>query len=141
MSVYCFDFPKLLPEPRSLMSHPNPFHQVWPPRSNDDFDAWPEVREARRMFRAHVTSLGELAAQAAHSPTGAETRRLAHELAAMLHDIAGTAAYFGEASFGTFAGELERQVRSAFTADLLRPLCASIQARLAQDEIDRPDGP
>lgn len=118
------------------MSHVNAFQQIWPPRSHDDFDELPEVRKARQMFRAQMTRLAELAARASRSPTGAETHCLAQEIAAALHDIAGTAAYFGKAPFGTFARELEQQMRTAFTADLLRPLCASIRARLAHHEID-----
>ncbi len=118
------------------MSRPNAFQSIWPPVDNDDFDAQPEVRKARRMFRAQMICLGELAGQSARSPTGAETNYLSQEIATLLHNIAGTAAYFGEAAFGTFASELEQPVRTAFTAEALRPLCARILARLAPDEVD-----
>jgi hypothetical protein len=71
--------------------------------------------------------------QAAATPTGADTLRVSQEIAALLHNISGTAAYFGAADFGTFAGQVEQPVRAAFTADLLRPLCARIQSELALD--------
>ncbi len=118
------------------MSRPNAFQSIWPPIDDDDFDAQPEVRKARRMFRAQMICLGELAAQASSSPTGMETQYLSREIATLLHNIAGTAAYFGKAEFGMFASEIEQAVRTAFTAEALRPLCVRIQARLAPDEFD-----
>ena len=118
------------------MSRSNAFQPIWPPASYDDFDDLPEVRKARGMFNAQMTCLGEMVAQAAQSPTGSETRFLSQEIAALLHNISGTAAYFGAAEFGTLASELEQPVRAAFTADLLRPLCLRIQTKLTTAGID-----
>lgn len=117
------------------MSRPDDFQPIWPPVM-DDFHARPEVRKARHLFRAQMVCLRDLTVQAAASPTGAETHYVSQEIAALLHNISGTAAYFGAAGFGTFASQLEQPVRAAFTADLLRPLCARIQAELAMDELD-----
>ncbi|MEO7410215.1 MAG: Hpt domain-containing protein [Sphingomicrobium sp.] len=117
------------------MSRPDDFQPVWPPVM-DDFNARPEVRKARHLFRAQIVRLLDLTVQAADSPTGAETHYVSQEIAALLHNISGTAAYFGAAGFGTFAGQLEQPVRSAFTADLLRPLCARIQAELVAEDLD-----
>lgn len=124
------------PEPLLSMSRPNAFMPIWPPAGEVDFEALPAVRKARTMFRAQKACLSELADRALRSKTGAETHYLSQEIAALLHNISGTAAYFGEAAFGTFAGEIEQPVRTAFTAELLRPLCARIQARLTPEEID-----
>lgn len=118
------------------MSRPNALQSIWPSCSDDDFGALPQVRKARRMFGAQMSCLGELAGQSSRSPTGADTHHLSQEIAILLHNIAGTAAYFGEAEFGTFASELEQPVRAALTADALRPLCTRILAHLAPDEID-----
>ena len=121
------------------MSRFNAFHPIWPPASCDDFDDFddlPEMREPRGMFDAQMICLGEMVEQAAQSPTGSKTHYLSQEIAALLHNISGTAAYFGAAEFGTFASELEQPVRAAFTADLLRPLCARIQASLTPTRID-----
>ena len=115
------------------MSRPDAFQPIWP-LAVDDFAAEPEVRGARRLYRAQVDCLRDLTVQAAVPPTGADTRCISHEIAALLHDISGTAAYFGAADFGSFAGQVEQPVRSAFTADLLRPLCARIQSELGLDE-------
>jgi len=115
------------------MSRPDAFQPFWPPAA-DEFDAEPEVREARRLYRDQLDCLRDLTVQAAVTPTGADTLCISQEIAALLHNISGTAAYFGAADFGTFAGQVEQPVRSAFTADLLRPLCARIQSELALDE-------
>ena len=118
------------------MPRPNAFQSIWPPRSNDDFAAQPEVRKARRLFRDQMDCLGQMVDQAMRSPTGAETHYLSQEIAALLHNISGTAAYFGRAEFGTFARDMEQPLRVAFTSDLLRPLCAQIQARLTAGALD-----
>lgn len=117
------------------MSRPNSFQPIWPPANDDDFNGLPEVRSARTMFRAQKACLGELTARAMQSPSGTETHYLSEEIAALLHNISGTAAYFAEAEFGTFASELEQPVRAAFTAELLRPLCARILSRLAPEDL------
>lgn len=113
------------------MSRPDSFQSIWPPVGNDPFDGLPEVREARKMFLAQMTCLGEMNHQAMQPNSGDETRYLSREIAALLHNISGTAAYFGEADFGDFASGMEQPVRAAFTADLLRPLCATILDRMA----------
>lgn len=118
------------------MSRPNAFQPIWPPHSDNDFDALPEVRQARHMFSAQLMTLAELVDQSMHSPSGSETHYLSQEIAALLHNISGTGAYFGAAEFGTFASQLEQPVRAAFTADLLRPLCARIQSELASQRLD-----
>jgi hypothetical protein len=112
------------------MSRPNDFHAIWPPADDDGFDALPEVREAQRLFRDQMDCLGRFADQATRTPIGAETHYLSQEIAALLHNIGGTAAYFGKAEFGNFARDMEQPLRAAFTSDLLRPLCARITARL-----------
>lgn len=89
------------------MSRPNAFMPIWPPTGEVDFNTLPEVREARTMFRDQMMCLGDMADQAMRSEADDETHFLSQEMAALLHDISGTAAYFGEAAFGTFAREIE----------------------------------
>lgn len=68
-------------------------------------------------------------------PSGTDTCRLSEEIADLLHNISGTAAYFGEADFGIAARDLEQPVRAAFTAGLLRPLCTTIRLKLMLDPL------
>lgn len=112
------------------MSHLNAFQPIWPPFQGDRFDLQPEVRQARRIFRSQMARLRALAARAVDSAAGAETHQTSQEMAGLLHNISGTAAYFDEAGFGAFAGTIEQPVRTAFTAKLLRPLCEQILAQL-----------
>ncbi len=88
------------------------------------------------MFSEQVECLRKLADQALRSPTGTESRYLSQEIATLLHNISGTAAYFDRAEFGTFAMHAEPRARAAFTADLLRPLCREILAELSIDDPD-----
>lgn len=82
------------------------------------------------MYRAQKDELRELAQRSALSPAGNATSEESRRIANMLHNIAGTAAHFGERDFGLFAAGLEQPVRNACAAGLLRPLCAEILAGL-----------
>lgn len=112
------------------MSRPNSFQPIWPPQSADCFDGLPEMREAKKMFVEQMRALEELNDHAAQTTSDADICTLAREIAAMLHDISGTAAYFGEAAFGDFAGTMEPPVLAAQTAAAMHPLCATIGARM-----------
>lgn len=116
------------------MPSTNAFQPIWPPVDEVNFHALPEVRQARDMYRAQKDSLVALIEQADGSRSGTETYSLSQQIAAQLHNISGTGAYFDDSEFGHFAGEMEHPVRGAFTADLLRPLCRQITDRLALDE-------
>ena len=106
------------------------FQPLWPPADDDDFIRLPEVCQARRMYRAQEDELRDLAERSMLAPTGVDTNDKSQRIANMLHNIAGTAAHFGERDFGLFAARLEQPVRSAVAAELLRPLCAQILAGL-----------
>ena len=106
------------------------FQPVWPPLSDDDFEAWPEVREARQMYQAQKLDLRRLTKTASLIPAGTDTQAIAQDVATMLHNLSGTAAHFGERPFGRQAGDLEGPVRAAVTADLLHPLCVRILRHL-----------
>ena len=108
------------------MPQPSAFDPIWPPVSADAFEAWPEVREARKMYEGQKLALHGLATEGLAELTGKEAHRLAREIALLLHNISGTAAHFGEAPMGLRAGELEQAVRTAFTQQLLRPRCTDI---------------
>ena len=86
------------------------------------------------MDHAQKQCLGELANQAKAPQSAGETQYLAQEIAALLHNISGTAAYFGDRALGTSAGALEQPVRGAFTAKLLRPYCLDILTLLDWQE-------
>lgn len=113
------------------MSSSANFEPIWPPASDKDFEAWPEVREARKLYEAQKAALGELAAQARDSNSGEQVHRLAQEIATLLHNISGTGAHFGDGPFGRRAGELEQPVRGAFTAEALLVFCAEILGALS----------
>lgn len=113
------------------MDRSTAFQPLWPPADEDDgFVQIPEVRQARRMYRAQKDQLRDLAEQAMRASVGADTNDQSHQIANMLHNIAGTAAHFDEPDLGLFAARLEQPVRNAFAAELLRPLSAEILARL-----------
>ena len=112
------------------------FQTTSPSAILDGFDAWPEVREARKMYEAQKQDLRDLVGQALRSQPGTETHALSQSIATLLHNLSGTAAYFGERPFGRRAGELEQPVRGAFTADLLRPFCDQILAELDRGNSD-----
>ena len=112
------------------MDRSTDFQPLWPPTDDDDFIREPEVRQARRMYRAQKEGLRDLARQAMQAPVGADTRDTSQRIANMLHNIAGTAAHFDERDFGLLASRNEQSVRGAFTAELLRPYCAEILAGL-----------
>lgn len=118
------------------MSQSSALEPIWPPASDEDFEAWPEVREARKMYEAQKQDLRDLVGQALRSQPGTETHALSQSIATLLHNLSGTAAYFGERPFGRRAGELEQPVRGAFTADLLRPFCDQILAELDRGNSD-----
>ncbi len=82
------------------------------------------------MYRAQKDALRDLAERSMLAPLGTATNDESQQLANMLHNIAGTAAHFGERDFGLFAARLEQPVRNAFAAEPLRPLCAEILAGL-----------
>ena len=109
------------------------FEPIWPPVSADAFEAWPEVREARKMYESQKLALHGLATQGLGELTGQDANHLAQEIAVLLHNISGTAAHFGEAPMGLRAGALEQAVRTAFTQQLLHPRCADILAALDPD--------
>lgn len=115
---------------------PTAFQPIWPPAPDVELDAQPEMREARRMYRAQKTSLAALAHQAMRSHPGADSQALAQEIASLLHNISGTGAYFDDTPFGDFASELEQPVRAAVNANLLQPLCTQILDRLAPPDFD-----
>lgn len=113
------------------MDRSTAFQSVWPPANeDDDFVQIPEVRQARRMFRAQKDELRDMAEQVMRATVGADTNDQSRDIANMLHNIAGTAAHFDEPDLGLIASRLEQPVRTAFAAELLRPLCAEILARL-----------
>ena len=118
------------------MPQPNAFMPIWPPAADNDFSSLPEVRGARKMYHAQKQCLGQFANQAQASQSAAETHYLSQEIATLLHNISGTAAYFGDRALGTSAGALEQPVRGAFTAKLLRPYCLEILALLDWQEDD-----
>ena len=98
--------------------------------SIDDFEAWPEFCEVRQMYENQKRALHELATQGLGALTGVDAQRLAQEIAALLHNISGTAAYFGEAPMGLRACELEPAVRLALTQQLLHPRCHDVLAAI-----------
>ena len=100
--------------------------------SIDDFEAWPEFCEVRQMYENQKRALHDLATQGLGALTGVDAQRLAQEIAALLHNISGTAAYFGEAPMGLRACELEPAVRSASTQQLLHPRCHDVLATINQ---------
>ena len=106
------------------------FQPLWPPADDDDFIRIPEVYQARRMYRAQKDELRDLIERSMLAPLDTSTNDESQRIANMLHNIAGTAAHFGERDFGLFAARLEQPVRSAFAAQLLRLLCAEILAVL-----------
>ena len=112
------------------MTPSNVFQPVWPPASQDDFSAWPEVREARKMYEAQKLGLRGMVDQAQRLAPGADAIVLSRDIAAMLHNLSGTAAHFGESALGSAASELEQPVRVSFNAGLLHPLCSRILALL-----------
>ncbi len=118
------------------MSRSSAFEPIWPPASDEDFDAWPEVREARKMYQSQKHDLRKLVETALVIAPGAETVAVAQDIATMLHNLSGTAVHFGERPFGRSVGELEQPVRSAFTADLLHPFCTQILSHLDHRTLD-----
>ena len=87
-------------------------------------------RSAREIYGTQKLHLRKLVERSICRPIGSNTTDEAGQIAPMLHDFAGTAAYFGETAFGATARRLERVVASALTACLLTPLCAEILAGL-----------
>ena len=118
------------------MSRSSAFEPIWPPASDEDFDAWPEVHEARKMYESQKHDLRKLVERALVIPPGTESTAVAQDIATMLHNLSGTAAHFGERPFGRSVGELEQPVRGAFTADLLRPFCTRILSHLDHGTLD-----
>lgn len=118
------------------MSRSSAFEPIWPPASDEDFDAWPEVREARKMYQSQKQDLRKLIEIALLIAPGRESTAVAQDIATMLHNLSGTAAHFGERPFGRAVGELEQPVRGAFTADLLHPFCAQILSHLDHGTLD-----
>ena len=116
------------------MSRSSAFEPIWPPASDEDFEAWPEVREARKMYETQKHDLRELVEIALVIPPGTETSAISQDIATMLHNLSGTAAHFGERPFGRQAGDLEQPVRGAFSADLIHPFCTTILDQLDQAE-------
>lgn len=94
----------------------------------DDFAASPEVRRARILYREQKQALRLLAEQVMLADPSTDTYAVAQDIATLLHNISGTAAYFGESDFGCRASALEQPVRSSFTAGLVQPLCSQILA-------------
>ena len=92
------------------MDRSTDFQPLWPPTDDDDFIREPEVRQARRMYRAQKEGLRDLARQATQAPVGADTRDTSQRIANMLHNIAGTAAHFDERDFGLLASRNEQPV-------------------------------
>ena len=82
------------------------------------------------MYRAQKDELRDLAQRAMLARASAVTNDQSHQIANMLHNIAGTAAHFDEPDFGLFAAQLEQPVRNTIAVELLRPLCAKILAGL-----------
>ena len=82
------------------------------------------------MYRAQKDELRDLVERSMLAPLDTDSNDESQRIATMLHNIAGTAAHFGERDFGLFAARLEQPVRSAFAAELLRPLYAEIVAGL-----------
>lgn len=118
------------------MSRSSAFEPIWPPANDEDFEAWPEVREARKMYQSQKHDLRKLVEITLIIPPGTETVAVAQDIATMLHNLSGTAAHFGERPFGRSVGELEQPVRGAFTADLLHPFCTRILSHLDHGTLD-----
>jgi len=108
------------------MSHLNAFQPIWPPNVVEEFNAWPEVREARKIYQSQKDRLRCLAGQALDAEPGAGSLEQSREIASLLHNISGTGAHFEEAALGLRFGELEQVLRGAFTAEALHPHCREI---------------
>lgn len=103
---------------------------AWPPVDDEDFVRIPEALQARQLYDAQKDELRDLVEGTTHISVGSDTSDTSQRMAALLHNIAGTAAYFGDRGFGLAASRLEQPVRRAFTALMLRPLCMEILAGL-----------
>ena len=73
------------------MPHANAFEPIWPPANDADFNAWPEVREARKMYESQKRELTELVGQAPSQPAGADTPACAQARASQRPNMRGTA--------------------------------------------------
>lgn len=106
-------------------SHVSP---ATPMAGGDLFDTSAAVRNVRSLYEEAVGSLRSLANQALAAAPGHNDSQLAQDIATLLHNLSGTAAYFGDEAFGTYLRSLEQPTHAAATASSLHPQCRAILA-------------
>lgn len=81
------------------------------------------VRAARGLYRIQKQDLGDIAATLSAGPVPAGE---AEKLARLVHNIAGTASYFGESALGREASALELRLLAAECDDERRSRCLEL---------------